>query len=129
MPAALDQTAWQAWLEKGRLQDEKRTRIGLETVNIVSAAGLLAAAAFWPDVAQYEVVFRFAATLAAGFVMFHAMRSGHYVLGTLFAAMALFYNPAAQLFTASDELKRVMFMIGAMAFILALGRDMRNNHE
>jgi len=123
---ALDDAAWQVWLTKGRLNDERSARNRLEAVKVVSILGLLAAAVFWPYVASYEGVLRCAATVAAGFFMLHAVRLRHHVLATLFGAIALFYNPLVQLFTASDDWKRLLLVVSAMPFILSLGwRDMR----
>jgi hypothetical protein len=125
-PAAFNEAAWQAWLAKGRLRDEQSARTRLQAVKIVSILGLLAAAAFWPYVASYEVVLRFAVMIAAAFLMLHAVRSRHYVVATLFGATALFYNPVVQLFAVSDDLKRVLLAVSATPFILSLGwRDMR----
>jgi hypothetical protein len=124
--AAFDEAAWQSWLTKSRLQDTRRAHTRLETVKMASILGLLATAVFWPYVAPYEIVLRFAATMAAGFVMLHAIRSRHYMLATFFGAIALLYNPVAQLFPASDDLKRVLLVMSAAPFILSLGwRDMR----
>jgi hypothetical protein len=118
--ASFDERAWQAWLTRGRLQDERRARTRLEAVKIVSILSLFAAAAFWPYVAPYEVVLRFAVTIAAGFVMLHAVRSRHYVLATLLGATALLYNPVVQLFAASGEFTRVLLVMSATPFILSL---------
>jgi hypothetical protein len=99
-------------------------------VKILSILCLLAAAALWPYVASYEVLFRFAATMAACYVLFHAIRSRRWVLAGLFGAIALLYNPLAQLFSASDDLKRVLLAISATPFIMSLGwRDTEKHHE
>src|ERR1051325_11019715 len=92
-PARLNEAVWQAWIAKGRRLDARRVRTRLETVKLVSALVLLAGAGLWSYVASYDVVFRFAATMAACFVMFHAILSRHYVLAALFAAVALLFNP------------------------------------
>ena len=126
LAAAFDEAAWQAWLTKGRLQDTRRARIRLETVKLASILGLLATAVFWPYVAPYEIVLRFGVTMAAGFVMLQAVQSRHYMLATLFGAIALLYNPVVQLFAASDDLKRVLLVMSATPFILSLGwRNLR----
>ena len=126
----LNPAVWQAWIAKGLHRDAKRARTRLETVKILSILCLLAAAALWPYVASYEVAFRFAVTMAACFVMLHAIRSRHYVLAGLFGAIALLYNPLAQLFSASDDLKRVLLAISATPFIVSLGwRDTEKHHE
>ena len=122
----LDEARWQGWIAKGHRLDARRARTRLETVKMVSLLGLLAAAGFWPYVESYEVMFRFAVAMAAIFVMFHAIQSGHYVLAILFGAIALLYNPVVQLFPASDDLKRVLLTISATPFIVSLGwRDRR----
>ena len=122
----LDERAWQAWLTKGRLQEEQSSRVRLEAVKIVSIVGLLTAAALWSYVAPHEIVLRFAVAAASLFVMFHALRSGHSVLGVLFGAVALVYNPIMPLFTASGDLQRVLLAVGSTPFIASLGwRNLR----
>jgi hypothetical protein len=126
----LNEAVWQAWIAKGRRLDTRRARTRLETVKLLSALGLLAGAGLWSYVASYEVMFRFAATMASCFVMLHAIRSRHYALAGLFGAVALLFNPLAQLFSASDDLKRVLLAIGATPFIVSLGwRDTEKHHE
>ena len=128
--AELNEAVWQAWIAKGRRLDARRVRTRLETVKLVSALVLLAGAGLWSYVASYDVVFRFAATMAACFVMFHAILSRHYALAALFAAVALLFNPLTQLFSASDDLKRVLLAISSMPFIVSLGwRDTEKHHE
>jgi len=128
--AVLNPAAWQAWIAKGYRLDAKRARTRLETVKILSILCLLAAAALWPYLVPYEVIFRFAATMAACYIMLHAIRSRHYVLAGLFGVIALLYNPLAQLFPASDDLKRVLLAISATPFIVSLGwRDTEKHHE
>src|ERR1051326_2543118 len=105
---------------------KRGARIRLETVKIVSILGLFASAVFWPYVASYEAVLRFAVVMAAAFVLLHAVRSRHYVLATLLGAVALLYNPMAPLFPTSGDLERVLLVMSATPFILSLGwRDMR----
>lgn len=117
----LDERAWQTWLTKGRLQEEHSSRVRVEAVKVASIIGLLTAAALWSYVAPYEIVLRFAVAAASLFVMFHALRSGHFVLGVLFGAVALLYNPIMPLFAASGDLQRVLLAIGSTPFIASLG--------
>src|SRR5581483_513728 len=117
---AFDEAAWQAWLTKGRLQHERSARTRLEALKIVSILGLLAAAAFWPYVAPYEVALRFAVALAAVSLLLHAARSRRYVLAGLFGAIAVLFNPVVQLFAASADWKRFLLVISATPFILSL---------
>jgi hypothetical protein len=85
----LGQAVWQAWLTKGRLQEERSTRHRLEAVRVASIVGLLAAAGPWSYVAPYEIALRFGVAAASIFVMFHALRSRHYAFAAVFGALAL----------------------------------------
>ena len=125
-PPKLDEAVWQAWLTKGRLREERSTRHRVEVLKAASIVGLLAAAGLWSYIAPYEIAFRFAVAAVCIFVVFHALRSQHYIFGTLFGAFALFYNPILPLFTASGNLQRVLLAIGAILFAASLSwRDVR----
>jgi uncharacterized protein DUF6804 len=122
----LDERAWQAWLTKGRLLEERSARVRLETVKLASIAGLLAGAGLWSYIEPYEIALRFGVAAAAIFVMFHALRSRRHIFAALFGALALLYNPVLPLFSASGDLQRLLLAIGATPFIASLGwRDVR----
>ena len=120
-PATLDEVGWEAWRTKGRLQEERRSRVRVEVVKAASIVGLLAAAALWSYVAPYEIAVRFAVAAASIFVMFQALRSRHYVLAALFGALVLLYNPIVPVFNASDDLQRFLLAISSTPFIVSLG--------
>ena len=124
--AVLDERAWQTWLTKGRLQEERSSRIRLEIVKLAAIGVLLAAAALWSYVAPYEIALRFAVAAASIFVMFHALGARRYAFAAVFGTLGLLYNPIWPLFSASGNVQSLLLAIGSAPFIASLGwRDLR----
>jgi hypothetical protein len=117
----LDESVWQAWVLKGRAQDERSHAAGVKVVTWISLVTLLlAAAGFWSRIAPYDVAVRF--LLAAGglVLMFQAFHTRHYAFATVFGALALLYNPVAPVFSFSGEWESAFVMASAVPFIASL---------
>jgi hypothetical protein len=118
----LDESVWQAWVLRGREQDERSHAAGMKAVTWISLATLLlaAAAGFWSHITPYEVAVRF--LLAAGglVLMFQAFHTRHYFFATVFGALALLYNPVAPVFSFSGEWQSAFVMASAVPFIASL---------
>src|ERR1041385_1975390 len=76
----LDETIWQAWVEKGRARDRRNSAARLMAVKWVSLAGLLVVAGLWSHLAPYDVVARFILAAGAIVLLFHTIHDGNYTL-------------------------------------------------
>jgi hypothetical protein len=117
----LDESVWQAWVLKGRAQDERSHAAAMKAVTWTSLVTLLlAAAGLWSQIAPYDVAIRF--FLAAGglVLMFQAFHTRHYAFATVFGALALLYNPVAPVFRFSGEWQTVFVMASTVPFIVSL---------
>ena len=118
----LDEAVWQAWVLKGRAQQERSRLAWRRAVKFMSLAGLLlaAAAGVWSDLLPYHVVIRFIVAAGATVLMFRAFASRDYVFGPLFGVLALLYNPVAAVFSFSGEWQRALVLASAFPFVASL---------
>jgi Family of unknown function (DUF6804) len=117
----LDESMWQAWVLKGRAQDERSHAVGMKAMTWLSLVTLLlVAAGLWSYITPYDVAIRF--LLAAGglVLMFQAFRTRHYAFAAVFGALALLYNPVAPAFSFSGGWQSVFVMASAVPFIASL---------
>lgn len=122
VPAAkpLDEAAWSAWVAKGLAQDLRSGAARIKAVKCVSIAGFLVAAGFWSHLAPFEAAFRVVATAVALVAMSAALRGRQYAVAAGFAALALFYNPVAPVFSFSTEWQRAMVLASPVPFVASL---------
>jgi hypothetical protein len=127
----LDESAWQAWVAKGRAQDKRGSALGIGAVAWVSIAVLLAAAALWPQLTPYDLAVRFIISAGAIVLMVHEFRAGHGTFAAVFGALALIYNPVAPMFSISDGWQRAFVVASAAPFVVSLawrrGRTAHND--
>ena len=118
----LDEGVWQAWVLKGRAQQERSRLAWRRAVTCMSLAGLLfaAGAGVWPDLLPYDAVIRFVVAAGATVFMLRAVALRHYVFGALFGALALLYNPVAAVFSFSGEWQRALVLASAFPFVASL---------
>jgi hypothetical protein len=134
-PAArlLDEAVWQAWIAKGRAQDQRSNAARIKAAKWASTAGLLAAAGLGSHLGPFEVVVRFLVTASAMVVMFHAFQAKYYVVAAVFGALALLYNPVAPAFSFSGDWQRAVVVASAVLFVASLawpnGRIARTEHN
>src|SRR6266496_2171643 len=121
-PAArpLDEAVWQAWVAKGRAQDQRSSAWRTKAMKWASIAGLLAAAGIWSHLGPFEVVVRFLVTASAMVVMFQAFQARHYAVAAMFGALALIYNPVAPAFSFSGDWQRAIMAASAVLFVASL---------
>jgi hypothetical protein len=124
--AKTDAVAWQAWIGKSRARERRANARRVKAVKSISAAVLLATAALWSNLAQFDIVIRFVVGIGAMVVMFQAFHAGRYAVAALFGALALLYNPVAPAFSFSSEWQRVVVAVSSIPFISSLvWRDAR----
>jgi hypothetical protein len=116
----LDPAVWDAWIAKGRAEDQRSCAARIKVVTWISMAGLLIAAGLWSRLAPFEVVVRFLVTGGALVVMFEAFRVRHYALVVVFAVLALLYNPLVPVFDFSGEWQRAVVAASAIPFVATL---------
>lgn len=118
----LDEAVWQAWVLKGRAQQERGRLAWRKAVKFMSLAGLLSAAAAGvrPDLLPFDVVIRFIVAAGATVLMFRAFASRNYLFGLLFGVLALLYNPVAAMFSFSGEWQRAFVLASAFPFVASL---------
>jgi hypothetical protein len=115
-PRPLDETKWQAWLAKGRAQDQIDSAARTGALKWTAVAGLLAAAGFWPHAGSVEIGIRFLVTVGAMVVMSQAFRARSYAVAALFGVIALLYNPVAPVFQFSGDWQRGVVVASAILF-------------
>jgi hypothetical protein len=118
----LDESVWQAWVLKGRAQDERSRAAGMKAVTWISLVTLLLAAAtgFWPHITLYDIAVRFLIAASGLVLMFQAFHTRHYAFATVFGALALLYNPVAPVFSFSRQWQSAFVMASAIPFIASL---------
>ena len=118
---SLDESEWQAWVLKGRAQEERSHAAAMKAVTWISLVMLLlAAAGFWSQIAPYDVAVRFLLATGGLVLMFQAFHTRHYAFASVFGALALLYNPVVPVFRFSGEWQSVFVMASAVPFIVSL---------
>src|SRR6201987_1761200 len=86
----LEEAVWQAWLRKGRAQEERDSAARFASLKWIAIAVLLASGGlFWEALTTYGVVVRFIIAIAAIALMLQAVHSRDYLMGVLFGVIAL----------------------------------------
>ena len=118
----LDEAVWQAWVLKGRAQQDRRRLVWRKAVKCISIVGLLfaAVAGVWPVLLPYDVVIRFIVAAGATVLMFRAFARRDYVFGPLFGVLAMLYNPVVVIFNFSGEWQRALVVASAFPFVASL---------
>ena len=112
----LDEAKWEAWVAKGRTQDERDSVVRAQAATWTTVAVLLAAAGFWPHTGSVEIAIRFLVMIGAVVVMAHAFQKRNYAVAALFGAVALFYNPVMPAFYATGDWQRAAVVMSAILF-------------
>lgn len=115
----LDEAVWQAWVAKGRAQEQRSSAAHIQAVQWVSIAALLAAAGLWSHVMPYAVVVRFIVVVGAMVAMFQAFHARHFVIAAVFGALALLYNPVAPVFSFSGGWQRAAVVASVLPFVVS----------
>jgi len=117
----LNEAVWQAWVLKGQAQEERTRRVWQRAVRLLSLAGLLLAVAssVWPFLLSYDVVARFAVAAGATVVMSQAFKRQAYVVGILFGALVLLYNPIEPVFQFKGVWQSALVVLSAFPFIVS----------
>jgi hypothetical protein len=116
----LDESVWQAWLAKGRVQERRRGASRVTVAKWISAAVLLISVGAWSQLAPYEVLVKFLVTLGAITVMLQAFHARHYAVAALFAGVAVLYNPAAPVFSLSGDWQHAVVAATVFPFVASL---------
>lgn len=118
----LDESVWQAWVLKGRAQDERSQAAAIKVVTWISLVALLLAvvAGLWSRLMPYDVGVRF--LLAAGGIvlMLQSFHTRHYAFAAVFGALALLYNPVTPMFSFSGEWQSALVVASTVPFIASL---------
>ena len=126
----LNETAWRAWVAKGRTHDRRIGAARGKLVRSVPIAALAVTVAVWSQAAPYESVVRFIVAVAAMFVTFQAFQERHYAVAALFAALALLYNPIAPVFRFLGGGWRALVIASIVPFAVSLfWRDSPRKHN
>lgn len=119
----LDQTVWQAWLNKCRLQERQHTARRIKAVKwacigVLMLAAVLSQYVFTSYVSTYETVVRFAIAIGATVLIFESVRARQYVFTAVFAGIALLFNPVFPAFALSGNWPIVL--TSALPFVMSL---------
>lgn len=117
----LAEAAWQAWLRKGRAQEERDSAVRMTSVKWLAIAALLASGVlFWGGRSFDGLVVMFIVAAAAIAVMKRAMHDRKYGLAILFGALAVVYNPVLPLFSFSGDWQRGFVLATVVPFMVSL---------
>lgn len=121
--AEVKESVWQAWVAKGRAEDRRGADSRVRLTKWIAIAALLAAGAFWSNLAPYEVVVRFIVSFAAIVALGRAIRSKNYSVAALFAALVVLYNPMFPTFAFAGIWARILVIATALPFLATLRSD------
>lgn len=122
----LDEAVWQAWRAEGRAREKKGRETRMKALQWSSIVALLAVAALWSHLMSYETLIRCVLTAAAIGMVFETFNRRQYVLGAVFAGLALIYNPLAPVFSISGDWQRALVVVSALPFVTSLAwRDLK----
>ncbi len=126
---ALDEAAWERWVEKGRAQEQRDTAARLKAVKWVAIAATLGAAVLWSQLTPFELAFRFLVAGSAIVLMVQALQARNFAVGVLFAAIAILYNPVRPAFALSADWQRAAVAATSIPFMMSLvwpdGRNLK----
>jgi hypothetical protein len=121
--AEVKESVWQAWVAKGRAEDRRGGEARVRLTKWLAIAALLAAGAFWANLAPYEVVGRFIVSAAAIVALVRAIRVNHYSVAALFAVLVVLYNPIFPAFAFTGVWARILVIASALPFAASLRSD------
>lgn len=112
--------SWHDWQERNRLQDLRGVALRGKLTKYASIAVLLLAVVFWGRAADYQAVLGFVVCAGAVRVAFLAAAVGRHDWASLFAGIALLYNPLYPLFALTGRLEFLLVIASAGAFAASL---------
>jgi hypothetical protein len=122
----LDEAVWEAWKANGRARDMQGRETRIKALKWGPIIAVLAVAGLSSQLAAYEIVIRCVLAAAAAGMTFEAFNKRQYVLGAVFAALALLYNPVAPAFDFSGNWQRALVVASAIPFVTSLAwRDLK----
>jgi hypothetical protein len=116
----LDETAWRAWVAKGRASERRTYAMWVRAVKWVAIVALLALAGLWPGLRPYDTVVRFVVVGGAIVLLFNMLQHRQWILVAAFGAIVLGYNPVAPLFGFSGEWQRALVVASIGPFVASL---------
>jgi len=116
----LDEESWQAWMRKGRENEERGNEARVRAAKWVAAGALLAGAALWSYLAPYDTALRFVVSLGAVIMMFQAFHARRFAYVAVFGVLVLLYNPVVPIFGLSGAWQRVLVVASAVPFAASL---------
>lgn len=116
----LSDAAWEAWIAKGRLREQRIAAIQSQVARWGSVAALLVAAVLGPNLTPYDVVVRFVATAASVACMIQMLQRRKFAFAAGFTLLALVYNPLAPTFSFAGTWGRLFLVASAIPFIAPL---------
>jgi len=112
--------SWPDWLERNHLQDLHGVAVRTKWTKYASMAVLLAALVFWSDVANYQILLGFLVCVGAVRIAFLAAADLRYGWASLFAGMALLYNPVFPAFALAGRAAFFLVIASITAFAASL---------
>ena len=107
-------------MAKGRAADARGREVRLRAAKIAVILGLLSAAILWSRAAPFEVVVRFLVGAGAIAVMAQSLRTGRFLFASVFAVLAVLFNPIAPFFEFSGGWQRALLVACAAPFVASL---------
>jgi hypothetical protein len=111
-----EETVWRAWLDRNRTQETHRQHRRETVFSIVLIGAFVVAALLGSGAVEYSTAVSAALAIGAAIAAFHALNAGRYVAATLFACMAVIYNPGYPLLALSGAFATVT-LLGSAALL------------
>ena len=112
--------SWDDWQERNLLQEMHGVALRATLTKCASIAVLLLALVFWGYAADYQAVLGFVVCAGAVRVAFLAAAARQYEWVTLFAGMAVLYNPVFPLFALTGHWAFIFVIASITAFAASL---------
>lgn len=116
----LNEAVWQAWLAKGREQEQRSRLAANQAVRWGSTIVLLTAASLGVQLTPYHVVARFVVAAAAIAMMVQTLRARQFAFAAVFAIIAALFNPVVPAVSFSGGWERSFVAASAIPFIAPL---------
>ena len=109
--AVLDERAWQAWIAKGALREQRSADRRMTLLKCAGIAILTVTAVLWRSLSEFDFFIRLGVSLSGLAILFQALRLRRYAFVVVFAALIVAYNPVVPAFAFSGP--------EALAFVAA----------
>lgn len=115
----LNEVRWQAWMQKGLVQERRSYATTLKVIKGISIVALLAWATLLFNAVNYQLALQSIVTAGAIFVMRQAIHARGFAFAAMFGALALLFNPVVPLVHFFGGWQRAVMAASTIPFFLS----------